>query len=132
MKRISVLTVSCLLLLTASAAAQNPVGDAYGGAGSVGSGVAPATGSGATPPGDVLVTPPVVTPPPNQGSGEPDDTAVVANKATGSPVAKAAAEQDLRGDSLPFTGFDIILMLTGAGVLLVAGVGMRRLSRRPI
>lgn len=135
MKRISVLTVACLLLVSASAAAQNPVGDAYGGAGSVPSGVA-TTGGGSTAPG-VVVAPPVVAPP-TQGSGDVvDDTGAGTGPAetTGSPadaVATAAGAQDLRGDSLPFTGFDLLLMLTGAGVLLAAGMGMRRLSRRPL
>lgn len=33
------------------------------------------------------------------------------------------------GGSLPFTGFDALLMLGGGGMLLAVGVGMRRLAR---
>jgi hypothetical protein len=143
MGRILILTVSCFCLMAASAVAQGPVGDAYGGAGSVTSGVAGATGGGSTTPGNVVVTPPIVTPP-NVGSGDTVGAGAVGagggavgtgagtENTTASPVAAAAAKQDLRGDSLPFTGFDVILMLTGAAGLLAAGMGMRRLSRRPI
>jgi hypothetical protein len=31
--------------------------------------------------------------------------------------------------SLPFTGLDVLLMLAAGGVLLAAGVAMRRLAR---
>jgi hypothetical protein len=35
------------------------------------------------------------------------------------------------GGSLPFTGLDIALLLGAGGVLLAAGLGMRRLTRAP-
>jgi hypothetical protein len=133
MKRISVLTIACLMLMTASAAAQTPVGDAYGGAGSVGSGVASGTaGSNATG-GGTNATAGSGTPVPGSGVAQAsNEGSPQATNAEGVGTATAAAAKDLRGDSLPFTGFDLMLMLTGAGALLAAGMGMRRLSRRPI
>jgi hypothetical protein len=35
------------------------------------------------------------------------------------------------GGSLPFTGLDIALLLGAGGVLVAAGLGMRRLTRAP-
>jgi hypothetical protein len=35
------------------------------------------------------------------------------------------------GGALPFTGMDLVLLLGGGGLLLSAGLGMRRLARRP-
>lgn len=106
MTRILILTICSVLLVTAPAAAQGPVGNAYGGAGAVPSEVAGATDGQAGEAGTAATPVPA--------------------------AAREAAAQDLRGDSLPFTGFDILLMLTGAGALLLVGVGMRRFSRRPI
>jgi hypothetical protein len=45
------------------------------------------------------------------------------------PVSAApAATADDRG-SLPFTGLDAALLAAGGGVLVAAGIGMRRLTR---
>jgi hypothetical protein len=46
------------------------------------------------------------------------------------PASNAGA-QNSSGSSLPFTGIDIALLLGAGGVLLVAGFGMRRLTRSP-
>jgi uncharacterized membrane protein len=35
------------------------------------------------------------------------------------------------GGSLPFTGLDVALLVGAGGVLVVAGLGMRRLTRSP-
>lgn len=32
--------------------------------------------------------------------------------------------------TLPFTGIDVVLLASGGGILLLAGLGIRRLSRR--
>jgi hypothetical protein len=39
--------------------------------------------------------------------------------------------QEAGGGALPFTGMDLVLLLGGGGLLLSAGLGMRRLARRP-
>jgi hypothetical protein len=35
------------------------------------------------------------------------------------------------GGSLPFTGFDMVMLAAAGGLLAVAGLGMRRLTRTP-
>jgi hypothetical protein len=35
------------------------------------------------------------------------------------------------GGSLPFTGLDVVLLVGAGGVLVLAGLGMRRLTRSP-
>jgi hypothetical protein len=57
----------------------------------------------------------------NGGSGSDPVTQTVAN--TGS-----AGDS---GGSLPFTGLDVALLLGAGGMLVVAGLGMRRLTRAP-
>jgi hypothetical protein len=52
----------------------------------------------------------------NQGGGE-------------GPTNAAAVSDD--GGSLPFTGFDLALLAGAGGLLVAAGVGMRRLTRVP-
>jgi hypothetical protein len=39
--------------------------------------------------------------------------------------------QPTGGGALPFTGMDLVLLLGGGGLLLSAGLGMRRLARGP-
>lgn len=56
-----------------------------------------------------------------QGGGDDDGTAPP-------PVS---ATTDTGGASLPFTGLDVALLLGAGGVLVVAGLGMRRLTRSP-
>jgi hypothetical protein len=46
-----------------------------------------------------------------------------------SPVATTVDSS--AGGSLPFTGLDVALLLGAGGVLVVAGLGMRRLTRSP-
>jgi hypothetical protein len=46
-----------------------------------------------------------------------------------SPVA--VTSDGSAGGSLPFTGLDVALLLGAGGVLVVAGLGMRRLTRSP-
>jgi hypothetical protein len=50
------------------------------------------------------------------------------------PVTQAVANTGSGGDSggsLPFTGLDVALLLGAGGMLVVAGLGMRRLTRAP-
>ena len=52
----------------------------------------------------------------------------------GAPVGGGPGEtvaQESGGGTLPFTGMDLVLLLGGGGLLLTAGLGMRRLARRP-
>jgi len=50
----------------------------------------------------------------------------------GSGTAPVAATTDSSaGGSLPFTGLDVALLFAAGGVLAVAGLGMRRLTRSP-
>lgn len=44
----------------------------------------------------------------------------------GTPVAAAAADE---GGNLPFTGFDLALIVAAGGVLLMLGFGIRRATR---
>jgi len=46
------------------------------------------------------------------------------------PVAATTTDSG-SGGSLPFTGLDVALLLGAGGVLVVAGLGMRRLTRSP-
>jgi hypothetical protein len=45
------------------------------------------------------------------------------------PVSAAPAATADDGGSLPFTGLDVALLAAGGGVLVAAGIGMRRLTR---
>jgi hypothetical protein len=50
----------------------------------------------------------------------------------GSGTAPVTATTDSSaGGSLPFTGLDVALLFAAGGVLAVAGLGMRRLTRSP-
>lgn len=55
-----------------------------------------------------------------QGGGDAGSTAPVATTTT-----------DSAGGSLPFTGLDVALLVGAGGLLVVAGLGMRRLTRSP-
>lgn len=55
-----------------------------------------------------------------QGGGDDDGT-----------TPPVSATTDNGGASLPFTGLDVALLLGAGGVLVVAGLGMRRLTRSP-
>jgi hypothetical protein len=46
------------------------------------------------------------------------------------PVTTVAADPS-SGGSLPFTGLDVALLFGAGGVLALAGLGMRRLTRSP-
>jgi hypothetical protein len=45
--------------------------------------------------------------------------------------AQPVATNSSGGGSLPFTGLDVALLVGAGGVLVVAGLGMRRLTRSP-
>jgi hypothetical protein len=49
----------------------------------------------------------------------------------GSTAPVAATTDSAGGGSLPFTGLDVALLLAAGGVLVVVGLGMRRLTRSP-
>jgi hypothetical protein len=51
----------------------------------------------------------------------------VGGSGTGTPPAATTA--DTSSGSLPFTGLDVALFAGAGGLLLLAGVGMRRLTR---
>jgi hypothetical protein len=57
-----------------------------------------------------------------QGGGDDDGT---------TPPVSATTDTSGGGASLPFTGLDVALLLGAGGVLVVAGLGMRRLTRSP-
>jgi hypothetical protein len=62
-----------------------------------------------------------------QANGPVNGTSPSNNSAA--PASNAGAQNS--GSSLPFTGIDVALLLGAGGVLLVAGFGMRRLTRAP-
>jgi hypothetical protein len=49
----------------------------------------------------------------------------------GGGTTPVAATTDSGGGSLPFTGLDVALLVGAGGLLVVAGLGMRRLTRSP-
>jgi hypothetical protein len=51
--------------------------------------------------------------------------------APGGPGGGEGAPQSTGGGALPFTGTDLVLLIGGGGLLLSAGLGMRRLARGP-
>jgi hypothetical protein len=46
-------------------------------------------------------------------------------------AATATPVSDSSGGTLPFTGLDVALLVGAGGLLVVAGLGMRRLTRAP-
>lgn len=83
---------------------------------------APATASsGAAPAGQPLHTPPADVPALAQ-------TAVLTHDR---PVAAPASHPEVRGPGLPFTAIDLAFALGGAGVLLIAGLGLVYATRPP-
>ncbi len=56
-------------------------------------------------------------------------TAASSSPATSSTLASTATEPTT-GQTLPFTGIDVVLLAVGGGVLLAGGLVVRRLSRR--
>jgi hypothetical protein len=50
---------------------------------------------------------------------------------TAQPVATNTSGGGGGGGSLPFTGLDVALLVGAGGVLVLAGLGMRRLTRSP-
>jgi hypothetical protein len=50
---------------------------------------------------------------------------------TGSTTPVATTTTDSADGSLPFTGLDVALLVGAGGLLVVAGLGMRRLTRSP-
>lgn len=128
MKTLSLATLTLIALMAAPAYAQDPVPNAYGGAGNVvnqvaapnapGQGVAGVTDSGKAPkqaPAGAKVL------------GVTDSTPATAAKPAG--VARAAQPQVSTLSSLPFTGSDALLLLMAGGMLFAVGFGMRRLAR---
>lgn len=76
----------------------------------------------------------VNTPPDNgvagtqETGGEPtSDQQPVSDEQPSGDVASDVVSSD--DDSLPFTGLDVALLLTAGGLLLLLGIGMRRLTR---
>lgn len=55
-----------------------------------------------------------------------DSSGTPAGTPAGTPVAAAAADE---GGNLPFTGFDLALIVAAGGVLLMLGFGIRRATR---
>ena len=139
-----------VLMMAAPASAQDPLRHTYGGAANVvtqvaavaGSvtPVAPLAGSGGV--ATLSPTPPVTDDPVEAagvdaarevaGSGgnvKPAGSATAASgeRSIGEPPAPQVKASAL--DSLPFTGFDALLLLMGGTVLFAVGIGVRRLSQ---
>lgn len=133
MKTLSLATLTLIALMAAPAYAQDPVPNAYGGAGNVvnqvaapnapGQGVAGVTESGKAPSqtpsgsGDVLGVTASKPAPASEPASEPAGAARPAQQ----PVSTLS--------SLPFTGSDALLLLMAGGMLFAVGFGMRRLAR---
>ena len=100
---ITAAVVGALSVSSAPAYAQNSTYDTYGGKGTVEQEVE----RGSTTPA-------------------PPESENVANPPTAAPVTPVRSTPT---GTLPFTGFDLGLLVLGGGVLLGVGVAMRRLSR---
>jgi hypothetical protein len=132
MRRLLLITVIALLAAATPAVAQDPVQDAYGGSGvlgesgTTGSGTpdnaSPANASPGNASTDTGSSPATAT-----GSGaesaQPSGGVATASALIPRPVSPAPGQQ------LPFTGFDIALLVLGGGLLLALGFGLRRASR---
>jgi len=53
------------------------------------------------------------------------------NPPAGTPATTVTPVSDSSGSTLPFTGLDVALLVGAGGLLVVAGFGMRRLTRAP-
>ncbi len=60
---------------------------------------------------------------------ETQPTQAESQEASTPPAATAAAPQNDQGGELPFTGFDLALVVGAGGVLLMLGFGIRRFTR---
>jgi hypothetical protein len=107
---ISALAVAALAG-SAPAYAQTSSYDTYGGKGQVEQEVERGSTTPATP------------------SGNSPQTTTPNTPVTATPQAPVTPVREVPKGTLPFTGFDIGLLLVGGGVLLGLGVAMRRLSR---
>ena len=117
--------------------AQAPLSNAYGGPGQVVTDVVqPTLGSTPTSLTTANVPAPLrgtaaVSPPPGgqvKNTIEASSPARVKNATAATAPSGNRAIRTASG-SLPFTGLDVLLMLAAGGVLLAAGVAMRRLAR---
>ena len=65
-------------------------------------------------------------------NGYSDQAGQVQSQVEGNSAQPAALNSSAGGGgSLPFTGLDVALLVGAGGVLVLAGVGMRRLTRSP-
>ena len=142
---LAMLTIGLWAAAAVPTYAQAPLSNAYGGPGqvvtdvvrpTVGSTLASLTTENVPPPTANVPAPPrgtaEVSPPPG---GQAKNTIEASSPARGAKSATAATapsgDRAIRtaSGSLPFTGLDVLLMLAAGGVLLAAGVAMRRLAR---
>ncbi len=106
-------TIVAVFSCTSVAVAQDPVGDAYGGEGAVQGEV---QGSG------------------SEGTGSEGTAGTPAGETAGTTagteaLSASAGDGDSDGSgSLPFTGFDVLLLILGGAVLIGAGALIRRLT----
>lgn len=141
---LAMLTIGLWAAAAVPTYAQAPLSNAYGGPGQVVTDVVrPTVGSTLASLTTENVPPPTANvPAPLRGTAEvsPPPGGQVKNTIEASSPARvknATAATAPSGDrairtasgSLPFTGLDVLLMLAAGGVLLAAGVAMRRLAR---
>jgi hypothetical protein len=119
------LAVLIALGMAVPAHANAPMTNAYGGA-------QPLVAPPAAPP-STDKQPPLLTPSTQDVKGDAisGTTSQAAKKgvAAVAPVGTAATASSR--SNLPFTGFDVLLLLAGGSLLVAVGFGMRRLSRVP-
>ena len=65
------------------------------------------------------------------GGGGGDSAGVAADSAAPVAATDTGATTQADSGSLPFTGLDVGLLVGASAVLILAGVGMRRLTRAP-
>jgi len=137
MSKLVGLTVILLCMLGASANAQGPTLDAYGGA----AGVLGDVATGGSGPGAKPIVPPSpgIVPEPRGGlgpdTGNDDVLAAKSGVRTGTddsgtgPAPTFVAQPMTTRASLPFTGLDLGFLAAGSVLLVAVGFGLRRMGR---
>ncbi len=145
MKTVVLATSTIVLMMPGPAYAQDTLRNAYGGAANVVTEVATVAGSGgvttlrATPAGTADSIEPAPVELASEGSQSAGNVKRVGSatppsgesSAGASSIGASPAPQVKTSAlaSLPFTGFDALLLLMGGTVLFAVGLGMRRLSQ---
>lgn len=110
--RLMTTVVLAVVLWVPAALPQTPTSSGYGGAGAV------------------VGTAPAVPSQPAVAETVADDGGDVLGEESSGAVAPADDARAVAGSTLPFTGFDLLLIAAGGMLLVTVGVALRRMARR--